>query len=228
MLMVDDDNILSPDYLQNGLAIRLSFPQIEVFGGSIIGEFEELLEDWMVPYLSLLAIREVKEDIWSNVPHKVGFYPCGAGMFLTRNVAKAYINLLAIDSRRIQMDRRGKSLASGGDCDICFLAENMKLGVGLFSILQLTHLIPAGRMKLDYLLRLSEGITISGLVLSYLWGRGLRHPPNSIRRRFGLMRMRARLSPIERQFFDARLKGEKAAATIVRKLADRLSSESPL
>jgi GT2 family glycosyltransferase len=53
-------------------------------------------------------------------------------------------------------DRRGDSLASGGDNDICLTALEQGWQVGYFPQLQLTHLIPAGRMTLDYQRRMAR------------------------------------------------------------------------
>ena len=53
----------------------------------------------------------------------------------------------------------GATLASGvgeEDTDLALTAFDLGLGTGLFRCLILTHLIPAGRVKEDYLLRLVE------------------------------------------------------------------------
>jgi glycosyltransferase involved in cell wall biosynthesis len=218
ILMVDDDNELAADYLELGLAIRQSMPCIEVLGGSITGEFAEAPQPWMKPYLSMLAIRDVNHDVWSNDPHRLGLYPCGAGMFLTKRVAAAYADIVKRDPRRRGLDRRGSALTSGGDCDICFTAGSLHLGVGLFPKLRLTHLIAEDRLSLPYLLRLCEGITASGIVLSYLWGRAVDPPKNGFRRRLGLLRQRWQMSPIEREFSEARLRAEVAAAETIRQI----------
>lgn len=218
ILMVDDDNELDADYLEVGLAIRKSMPCIEVLGGTINGEFEKAPQPWMMPYLSMLAIRDVNHDIWSNDPHRLGLYPCGAGMFLTKRVAAAYADIVERDPRRRGLDRRGSVLTSGGDCDICFTAGSLHLGVGLFRKLRLTHLIAEERLNLSYLLRLSEGITASGIVLSYLWGRAVDPPKDGFRRRLGLLRQRWQMSAIEREFSEARLRAEASAAQTIRQI----------
>ena len=53
-------------------------------------------------------------------------------------------------------DRRGDSLASGGDNDICLTVVEEGWQVGYLPQLQLTHLIPKGRMTLDYQKRMAR------------------------------------------------------------------------
>jgi GT2 family glycosyltransferase len=53
-------------------------------------------------------------------------------------------------------DRRGDSLASGGDNDICLTVIEEGWQVGYLPELKLTHLIPKGRMTLDYHKRMAR------------------------------------------------------------------------
>jgi len=53
-------------------------------------------------------------------------------------------------------DRKGDSLASGGDNDICLTVVEEGWQVGYLPQLQLTHLIPARRMTLDYHKRMAR------------------------------------------------------------------------
>jgi hypothetical protein len=53
-------------------------------------------------------------------------------------------------------DRRGDSLASGGDNDICLTLVEEGWQVGYLPQLTLTHLIPARRMTLEYHRRMAR------------------------------------------------------------------------
>src|SRR5262249_29472954 len=69
--------------------------------------------------------------------------------------------------RSLQLDRTGTSLLSGGDNDLAACACDVGLGVGIFTSLKLTHLIPPDRLTLSYLVRLTEGIYFSAVVLAH-------------------------------------------------------------
>ena len=74
----------------------------------------------------------------------------------------------------------GTSLLSGGDNDLAACACDLGLGVGLVSALKLKHLIPPGRLTVDYLARLAEGIHFSSILLDH--ERGLpTAPPSRLR-----------------------------------------------
>src|SRR5262245_29793024 len=94
--------------------------------------------------------------------------PLGAGMCVRRAVAQHYLHLHDSKQRTSQLDRVGKSLLSGGDNDLAACACDIGLGVGLMAALKLTHLIPPERLTLDYLVRLTEGIYFSAVVLAHL------------------------------------------------------------
>jgi hypothetical protein len=59
---------------------------------------------------------------------------------------------------------------SGGDNDLAVCACALGLGVGLIASLKLTHLIPPGRLTVDYLERLAEGIHYSSALLDSEYG----------------------------------------------------------
>ncbi|MFP5208344.1 MAG: glycosyltransferase [Acidobacteriota bacterium] len=218
LMFIDDDNVLAPDYLETTLDIRARYPLVEVIGsGCIAGEFEVAPEKWMEPYLSSLALREVDRDLWSNDPQHMRWYPCGAGMCMTAKVAHAYASLCATDRRRQLLDRRGNSLVSGGDNDICYLAGSMGLGVGVFKALRLTHLIPATRLSETYLLRISEGIRLSDCLLIYIWRKQI-PPRHTLRWYISLLRTNYRATPIQRRFVAAHVRAEKRAYKLIREL----------
>jgi hypothetical protein len=87
--------------------------------------------------------------------------PIGAGMVLRREAARAYAERLDQKTKRRKdqetiTDRKGNSLASGGDNDICLTVIEEGWQVGYLSQLQLTHLIPRQRMTLDYQQRMAR------------------------------------------------------------------------
>ncbi|MBD2437152.1 glycosyltransferase [Nostoc sp. FACHB-110] len=169
LVFVDDDNILDSDYLEVALKISKDYTIIGAWGGQIRPEFEEPPPEWTKPLLPYLAIREFQRDSWSNVLQNNETIPCGAGLCVRKIVADQYAKLISHDSRRMNMDRKGKLLSSCGDTDIALTACHMGLGTGQFTSLKMTHIMPSSRLKEDYLLRMIKGTHYSGTILNYLW-----------------------------------------------------------
>jgi len=165
LIFVDDDNVLSPRYLRAALALAQRHPEIGVFGGQIAPRFEVAPPAWTEKYWPLLAIRAFETDRWSNVHDDFAALPCGAGMCVRAMVAQRWIERLATDPIRATLGRTGQQLLSGEDSDLAWTACDMGLGVGVFTALQMTHLIPARRLTESYLAQLIEGTTYSNIRL---------------------------------------------------------------
>ena len=170
LVMVDDDNVLDPTYLESALKISRDYPMIGSWGGKISAEFEIIPPKWTKPYQRNLAINNLERDIWSNLVDYRATTPCGAGMCLRREVAQKYVYLIASDPRRMNLDRKGKFLNSAGDIDLAITACDLGLGTGLFTCLKLTHLLPNSRLQEDYFLRLEEGLGYSSTIFNYFRG----------------------------------------------------------
>ena len=205
LVFVDDDNVLDDDYLEVALKISKDYPFIGAWGGQIRGEFEIEPPEWTKPYWGMLAIREFERDKWSNLLHQHETTPCGAGLCVRKFVAEKYAESLCNQTARIKLDRQGKQLTSCGDSDLAFTACDMGLGTGQFTALIVTHLIPASRLKLDYLERLVEGMTYSSTILNSL--RGKLPSKMSWRRKLFQYYVRWRLAPNQRRLNDASLRG---------------------
>ncbi len=166
LVFVDDDNVLDADFLERAVEIGRAWPRLGTWAGQTRPGFEEQPPDWTRPYWSRLVIREFDSDRWSNNPADAEAMPCGAGMCVRRAVAEYYLQLHRSGQRNIMMDRAGSSLISGGDSDMAICACDLGMGMGMFTSLKLTHLIPPDRLTEDYLVRLVEGLAYSSLVLN--------------------------------------------------------------
>jgi Glycosyl transferase family 2 len=168
LVFVDDDNVLDVDFLETTLRVS----QQRLFLGSWSGQcrpaFEEQPPEWTRRYWGNLVIREFDKDVWSNLARLPQSMPCGAGLCVRRDVAEYYIQLHESGRRSFQFDRTGGSLLSGGDNDLAACACDIGLGVGLIASLKLTHLISPDRLTEDYLVRLTEGILFSAVVLDHV------------------------------------------------------------
>lgn len=168
LVFVDDDNVLHPDYLAEAIKIKNEWPQLGAWGGSIVAEFETQPPAYLSEFMSVLALREVHTARWSNVPTCGDAEPWGAGLCLRAQVAAAYIESYKSSAIKVG-DRVGTALLSGGDTEIAHVACSLGLGMGVFPVLRVLHLIPRERIEEGYLLRLTQGIQTSALVLDYKW-----------------------------------------------------------
>jgi glycosyltransferase involved in cell wall biosynthesis len=209
LVFVDDDNVLDSDFLEIALRISKEWQILGAWGGQIRPEFEQQPPDWTKPYWPLLAIREFERDKWSNLENQTETLPCGAGLCVRKVVAEKYAQLLHNQPEREGMDRKGKSLISGGDWDLAFTSYDMGLGTGQFTSLKMAHLIPNFRLQEHYLLRLMEGVIYSKTILDFF--RGKLPDKTSWRKKLLQYFTRWRMNPIERRFYDAARKGEMLA-----------------
>ncbi len=170
ILFVDDDNVLATDYLATVIQIMRREPQLGVIGaGRLEPEFEEDPGPELMPYTPMLALRTVSTSNWSNDPQDKHI-PWGAGMAVTRTVADRYRRIILEDPMKQRLDRAGNTLNSCGDDEFSWVACEMGMGKGVFTELQVTHLIGRARVQREYLLRLAEGHAFSRVFLMHLHG----------------------------------------------------------
>jgi glycosyltransferase involved in cell wall biosynthesis len=170
LVFVDDDNVLAPGYLEVAQRVAAEKPFLGSWSGACEPEFGAPPPPWLRRYWGNMALRQVDHDQWSNLARSPDTLPCGAGLCVRRDVAQHYLMLNQTGQRNFQLDRAGKSLVSGGDQDLAACACDLGYGVGVIAALHLTHLIPAGRLTLDYQARLAEGIYFSAVILAFLRG----------------------------------------------------------
>jgi glycosyltransferase involved in cell wall biosynthesis len=212
LVFVDDDNVLDADYLEQVVHVADEWPRLGAWGGQTRPGFESEPPAWTKQYWSRLVIREFDSDRWSNQPSQADTMPCGAGMCVRRSVADYYAELHANGQRNIVMDRVGDSLVSGGDSDLAICACDIGLGMGLFTALKLTHLIPASRLTEDYLARLLEGLAYSSIVLSSFRSSNGNSSGRKLSASLADMARLAIRDRRERRFFRAIRRGEEKAA----------------
>lgn len=152
VVFVDDDNILAPDFLSKTAAFFSVRPQAGAVGGRCHGVFDVTPPEWFAAVSAYLAIVDqgdkpfhLKEPGW--------WAPVGAGLAVRKEPA-----LQAFAKPMLLTDRKGKSLASGGDTEICYRISLLGYELWYFPDLELGHFIPAGRWEMPYLMRLADGI----------------------------------------------------------------------
>lgn len=190
------------------------------WGGCVEGRYETPPPAWADPYLGMLAIRRFDRDRWSNRYDDGEAHPCGAGMVVRRRVAEVYASKAGSSEVRLGLGRKGQSLVSCEDVDIAFTAIDLGLGIGMFTRLRLTHLIPAGRLDESYLLRLAESGAFSTVILHAFRSHAHARPSRAreLYEKLRLICMDAR----SRRFELARQRGIRKGRAFLRTLQDTL------
>lgn len=226
LIFVDDDNLAQSDYLETAVNIANEHPWVGAFGGNIIPRYEKEPEPKVTSVLHQLALRQVSHPMWAmgKGTTAIFFTPFGAGMVVRRTVASDYMERCTQDPLRQELDRKGESLSSGGDLDLALCACQNGLAVGLFPDLIIEHLIPAARVEPTYLLRLTEGIAESNVLMGHLYGNPPPPSPPRPCRADQLLswwkKLRSAAPTAEQMFLDAveaaRARGRETGAAKVR------------
>ena len=174
IVFVDDDNLLDPQFLETAVRLAAEFPQVGVFGGKINGEFEQPPPEWLIPFLSHLAVVALARDQWSNLSGDGAVLPCGAGLCVRRPAAEAWAAAVVSDHGRLALGRSGERTLACEDTDLVLTSLDRGFGSARFTSLQLTHVIPSGRVAFPYNLQLARDIGWSWGRLQALRGRATR------------------------------------------------------
>lgn len=167
IVLIDDDNVLAPDYLARVVRLFAAHPGLGALGGRSLPEFETPPPSWAKEFFPLLALRDCGPVPLIGGLHRApngkhliypNWAPIGAGMGLRREAAVAWAERGVAGAFP---DRRGSALTSSGDNDLILTLLRAGWEVGYFPELMLTHLIPATRLDAGYLARLNRGIQSS-------------------------------------------------------------------
>ena len=209
IVLVDDDNVLAPDYLEQVVRIGKEDPQLGTWSGAI-----ELLLEPGSPQPAeklrhLLCERKLERAVWSNDRSHFAATPWGAGECIRRKVAEAYADKVAREPRRRQLDLQGKDLVYGGDTDIAYTGCEMGYAMGVFPGLKVKHLIPSSRCTEEYLLKNYEAHAYSEVLHGWI-ETGRIHPQRTdLRGRLGVLTRYVLGSSLEKKMICARARGLK-------------------
>jgi glycosyltransferase involved in cell wall biosynthesis len=170
LVFVDDDNVVAPDYLEQAWAIHRKNPHLGVFGaGMLEPAFETEPPTAIKIHLGMLALRSVSSNLWSNNIKDSDVIPWGAGLCVTRGLARFYQQFLESLDTHITavLGRRGKELFTGDDNVFSWIAVSVGLGFGIFPALRVTHLISRSRVAPAHVVKLIGAHTLSSDVLHY-------------------------------------------------------------
>ena len=216
LVFIDDDNVVSSDFLYQGVLVATNFPFIGAFSGNVKLIFDEPPILKLEKYLGLLVRRELSKDEWSNQYFNNSTMPCGAGLWIKKEVASYYVEINKNGRSNLISDRIGYALSSGGDNDLAMCAIDIGLGVGLFQKLNIEHLITENRVRENYLLKLNEGIEYSAVILKFVRAGVL--PKSNLKSNLKNALRIFFSSKIERRFLISSLRGQKKAIAYLNRL----------
>ena len=227
IVFVDDDNVLASDYLERVVEIGEAWPRLGAWGGSIVLEYEDPSLRLATELEPLLCARSVDAPVWSNVQNHHSSTPWGAGLCVRREVAVAYLQRLEAEPDRRELDPVGSQMRFGGDTDMVYIGLEMGYGKGVFPELSLTHLIPPGRCKPDYLERALEGHGYSSGLHIWLDSGRAERPRSDLRFWLGEALRWPRYSPAERMRRRAWRRGARRAYNELKDRTPRRENRAP-
>ena len=177
MLCVDDDNILSPDYVAEGLGFIDAHPDVGAFGGELALPQEIAVPAGTAPFLPYLAVRDAGDAMMKGVSEKwEAWEPPAAGAFIARAVLEDFAAFVRANSKASALGRAPGSFASCEDSLLMHSAFRIGRATAYDPALRLEHHVDPARFGFSNLVRLMEGYGRSHAVLENLLRGPMRAP----------------------------------------------------
>lgn len=148
IVMVDDDNYVSPDYIRRAFQIMEEHPEVGIAGGIGIGLFENEPPDWFRKVEQAFAIGP-QGDKEGYVDTRGYIY--GACSIIRKAV---YDYLMSNNFKLMMKGRIGKSLVAGEDAERCQVFRILGYRLWYDPLLEFEHHMPAKRISWKYTCRL--------------------------------------------------------------------------
>jgi len=149
---IDDDNWVCEDWVQIVYSEMLAHPEAGILGGSSSPAFEVEPPAWFEQVKILYAITP---DNWETGDFTQ--YPgtlWGAGMVVRKS---AWLRLRERDCPHLLVGRLKNSMAGGEDNELCYQLRLAGWKLWYEPRLHFQHFLPAGRLRWEYVRRLSYG-----------------------------------------------------------------------
>lgn len=160
LVFVDDDCLLASAYLEEVFQIFCAHSFLGCVGGYGRAEYEEEPPAWMNKTLRSYHLdmypREFGHSLqYARIQSKHSpARPIGAGLAIRKSLASSYAESIKQDPTALAFDRTGSLVLGGGDLDMGIHVVEQGFATGLSRSLRFTHVVPAFRIRLPYMLRL--------------------------------------------------------------------------
>ena len=160
---VDDDCLLSPDWVEQAAAFCADHPRAGAVGGRVRLLWEVPPDDFLLRYEGSLA-RQDHGDLPRQMPATGGTHLVGAGLVVRRQALEASGWM----DHGVLVGRQGNTLTAGDDSEMVLRIRRVGYELWYNPAMQLQHYIPRRRMSIEYLCRLHRGFGQSSPVLGTL------------------------------------------------------------
>jgi glycosyltransferase involved in cell wall biosynthesis len=145
VLMCDDDNWLSHDYVAEAFDIMQKNPNIAALGGLGKLVYEINPPDFIRQSYIFAAGKQAPAS--GKVKINIVY---GAGCVIRKS---AYVTLKSVGFRSFLIDRKGTELSSGGDHELCYALAILGYDIWYDERLSFSHFITKERLTWDYFVR---------------------------------------------------------------------------
>ncbi len=164
IVFVDDDNFLERDYAARVSRRFAESPGAGVVGGVSRPRFQAAPPEWVELVWESLALRDLGPAA-RRLTGKDGVSLAGAGLAVRTSALRQ-----ALATPLLLEDRKGARLSSGGDTELIVRMATLGWESWYDGALRLEHLIPPGRLQLDYLSRLQFGFGVASCSIELYGG----------------------------------------------------------
>jgi glycosyltransferase involved in cell wall biosynthesis len=176
ILFCDDDNWLAPNYVNIAFNIMEKDKTIGLAGGWSTATSEIDLPPWFTqsPMFFAVGKQYKKTGIAEN-------YLYGAGLILRYT---CFRELTEKSFSFLLSDRKGNTLSSGGDVELCYAIQLLGYKLWYDEDLYFQHFMPSDRLTMKHYIKLRKGISKSDVILSAYKAVLNKHKKISIFNRF--------------------------------------------
>lgn len=160
---IDDDCLLSLDWVEQAVAFCRNHPMAGAIGGKVELLWEAPPDEFTLKCKASLSAQDYG-DLPTQLPSIGWAYLVGAGLLLRRTALESSGWMDSADL----VDRCGSKLTSGGDIEIVLRVRKAGYQLWYNPAMQLQHYIPQRRMSVDYLCNLHRGFGQGDHVLHLL------------------------------------------------------------
>ncbi|NQV03759.1 MAG: glycosyltransferase family 2 protein, partial [Bacteroidia bacterium] len=149
---IDDDNLVSPDWVNTVYHTFTGNAEISMCGGQNRGMFEVTPPAWISGILNTFAVGKQADNTRDITD--IQEYLWGAGLSLRKS---AYNQIYQTGFTPLLKDRSGTGLGAGGDQELCLAFRLCGFRLWYIDTLEMEHVIPEKRFEWNYVINMFKG-----------------------------------------------------------------------